>query len=358
MTRVQQIKQYLPWAQTLLIINAPMSVAATSKLAVAVTRGGGLGQIGFLDDTRMLGTELEKTKRHLSDLTVPNGTLPIGVGVIVFGSPVSHWLALFAAYKPAVVWLSFGTAGEFQEWTGGLRRVSPDTKIWMQVGSVAAALDAARACQPDALVVQGVQGNDAGGHGHASGASIICISLILEVCDVLHKHRMSQIPLIAAGGIVDGRGVAAAVMLGAAGVVVRTRFLAAEETSLPGEYREAIINAVDGGVSTVRSRVFDEIWGPSLWPELYDGRCLRNATYADVAAGIPIQEVVRRFYLRLMERQDKDLDVKEAGSVWAGTGVGLVKKIEDAATIICQVRLEAARRLENGISSVHCSREA
>jgi nitronate monooxygenase len=161
---------------------------------------------------------------------------------------------------------------------------------------------------------------------------------------------MSQIPLIAAGGIVDGRGVAAAVMLGAAGFVMGTRFLAAEETSLPGEYREAIINAVDGGVSTVRSRVFDEIWGPRLWPELYDARCLRTATYADVAAGIPMQEVVRRFYLRLMERQDKDLDVKEAGSVWAGTGVGLVKKIEDAATIIRQVRLEAARRLENGIS--------
>ncbi|GFF25309.1 nitronate monooxygenase [Aspergillus udagawae] len=214
----------------------------------------------------------------------------------------------------------------------------PDTKIWVQVGSVAAALDAARACQPDALVVQG---NDAGGHGHASGVSII--SLIPEVCDVLHEHRMSQIPLIAAGGIVDGRGVAAAVMLGAAGVVLGTRFLAAEEKSLPGEYREAIINAVDGGVSTVRSRVFDEIWGSSPWPELYDGRSLRNATYADVAAGIPMQEVVRRFYLRLMERQDKEFDVKEAGSVWAGTGVGLVKQIEDVATIICQLRLEVQR---------------
>ncbi|KAF7177638.1 hypothetical protein CNMCM7691_005999 [Aspergillus felis] len=345
MTRVQQIKQYIPWAQTPLIINAPMSGAATSKLAVAVTRAGGLGQIGFLDDKGMLSTELEKTKRQLSDFTVPNGTLPIGVGVIVFGSPVSHWLSLFAAYKPAVVWLSFGTSGEFQEWTTELRRVSPDTKIWVQVGSVAAALDTARACQPDALVLQG---NDAGGHGHASGASII--SLLPEVCDVLHEHRMSQIPLIAAGGIVDGRGVAAAIMLGAAGVVMGTRFLAAEETSLPREYREAIIDAVDGGVATVRSRVFDEIWGPSPWPELYDGRCLRNASYDDVAAGIPIQEVVRRFYLRLREGQDKGLDVKEAGSVWAGTGVGLVKKIEDAATIVCQVRLEAARRLENGIS--------
>ncbi|KAF4167621.1 hypothetical protein CNMCM6936_004678 [Aspergillus lentulus] len=344
MTHIQQIKQYLPWAQTPLIINAPMSGAATSKLAVAVTRAGGLGHIGFLDDKKMLNTELEKAKWQLSDMAVSNGTLPIGVGVIVFGSPVSQWLSLFAAYKPAVVWLSFGTSREFQGWTEGIRGVSPDTKIWIQVGSVAAALDTARVCQPDALVLQG---NDAGGHGHASGASII--SLLPEVSDVLCKHRMSRIPLIAAGGIVEGRGVAAAIMLGAAGVVMGTRFLAAEETNLPPEYREAIINAVDGGVSTVRSRVFDETWGPSPWPVLYDGRCLRNASYDDVAAGIPMQEVVRRFHLRLRKGQE-ELDIKDSGSVWAGTGVGLVKKVEDAASIVNQVRLEAARRLENGTS--------
>ncbi|KAK9233749.1 hypothetical protein V1525DRAFT_138210 [Lipomyces kononenkoae] len=355
MTQYNRLKQYLPWVQTPVIINAPMSGFATSELAVAVTRAGGLGQIGFLNDKHMLGLELEKARRQLQGFIISSGqqeTLPVGVGVIVFGSAWGDWLPLFSKYKPAVVWLSFGETEEFQQWTEGIRKSSPHTKVWVQLGSVRAALDTARVCRPDALVLQG---SDAGGHGHAHGASVI--SLIPEVADTLQGNGIQDIPLIAAGGIMDGRGAAAAVVLGAAGVVMGTRFLAAEETRLPSEYREAILVASDGGQSTVRSRLFDEIWGPSPWPETYDGRCLRNAYYEDLTMGMPIPEVRTKFYSRLRRGQEGQLDTPDQPSVWAGTGVGLVKKMDKAADIVQEVQIDARKRLENGLSGLHTGME-
>ncbi|KAE8387658.1 hypothetical protein BDV23DRAFT_186072 [Aspergillus alliaceus] len=197
---------------------------------------GGLGQIGFLDSKRALAQQFEQARHQLHDLMssrkdTPKPVLPVGVGMIVFGSPAVHWLSLFSEYRPAVAWLSFRTTDEFRAWAEGIRKASQYTQAWIQVGSVSAALEATQACYPDALVLQG---SDAGGHGHAYGASVVS--------------------LIVAGGIMDGRGVAAATMLGAAGVVMGTRFLAAEETDLPSEFRKAVFKATDGGQSTLLDR--------------------------------------------------------------------------------------------------------
>lgn len=74
----------------------------------------------------------------------------------------------------------------------------------------------------------------------------------------------------------DGRAAAATLMLEAAGAVMGTRLLGAEEADLPLDCCRGILRAADGGESTVRSRVFDEMWGSSSWPEMYDGKCLRN----------------------------------------------------------------------------------
>ncbi|KAF7592978.1 hypothetical protein BBP40_012214 [Aspergillus hancockii] len=343
MTHIQRLKQALPWAQTPVIINAPMSGAATSDLAVAVTRAGGLGQIGFLDNKCTLAHQLEQARRQLQDIMHTQKSslaplLPIGVGMIVFDSPVTPWLPLFSEYKPAVAWLSFGTTDEFKIWTDGIRKASPHTQVWIQLGSVNTALDAAKTCHPDALVLQG---SDAGGHGHADGASII--TLLPEVADTFRDHGISNVSLIAAGGIVDARGAAAAAMLGAAGVVMGTRFLAAEETEVPLEFREAIFGARDGGQATVRSRVFDEMWGPSPWPGMYDGRCLRNTSYDCVEGGMSMDEMRQRLYQDLYGKQ---ITFKETVSVWAGTGAGMVKRCEKAADIVEQVQMETRRRLQ------------
>ncbi|KAJ5100128.1 hypothetical protein N7532_007129 [Penicillium argentinense] len=339
MSLLTSLKEYLPWIQPPLIINAPMSGIAKKQ---ASRCPGGLGQIGYLDDLHALANELEIVKQslHESNLNVSK-PLPIGLGVIVFGSPLEAWLKLFAKYKPAVAWLSFADTKELQEWTEAIRRCSPETRAWVQLGSVRAAVDVARACRPDALVLQG---SDAGGHGHESGASVI--SLIPEVADALSDHGIDGLPLIAAGGIIDGRGCAAALALGASGVVMGTRFLAAEETSIPAIYRDAIFEASDGGEATARSRVFDEIWGPNLWPETYDGRCLKNKVYEQHRSGVDINQIRAWLFSSMNNPAAERLGPKDMGSIWAGTGVGLVKKQDKAEVIVQGVRSNTHRCLE------------
>jgi nitronate monooxygenase len=344
MSSIDTLKTYLPWIQTPLIVNAPMSGIAKGNLATAVTRAGGLGQIGFMDDLQDLSKELEATKKALAEISTH--TLPIGLGVIVFGSPMKAWMTLFAKYKPAVAWLSFATSDVFQEWTEGIRIASPQTRVWVQLGSVSAAVEVARACRPDALVLQGA---DAGGHGHESGASIV--SLVPEVADKLSELGIA-IPLIAAGGIVDGRGCAAALSLGASGVVMGTRFLAAEETSVPAVYRDAILNASDGGQATARSRVFDEIWGPNFWPETYDGRCLSNKIYERYKAGEDIKKIRAWLSRKMNGPAAESLDIKDMGSVWAGTGVGLVNKQGTAADIVQEIIADTRRYLDRAVASL------
>lgn len=321
-----------------------MSGIAKSKLASAVTTAGGLGQIGFMDDLQDLARELESTKSSLAGIAT--STLPIGLGVIVFGTPIETWMNLFAKYKPAVAWLSFAGTEELQEWSESIRRASPQTRIWIQLGSVRAAIDVARVCQPDALVLQGI---DAGGHGHEDGASVV--SLIPEVADTLSQLGF-DIPLIAAGGIVDGRGCAAALSLGASGVVMGTRLLAAEETAIPAVYRNAIFEASDGGQSTARSRVFDEIWGPNFWPETYDGRCLRNQVYEKYKSGVDIKKIRSWLSGAMNGPAAERLSVQDMGSIWAGTGVGLVKQPGKAADILEEVRGGARKHLERALRSL------
>lgn len=321
-----------------------MSGVAFSDLAIAVSRAGGLGQIGFLDDMRELSKELDTARNKLQDLmaTLPDPqVLPIGVGVIVFGSPLEAWMRLFKTHKPAVAWLSFAGTNDLRQWTEAIRQASPATKVWIQLGSVTAALDVARECQPDALVLQG---SDAGGHGHRDGASII--SLIPEVTDTLLQHGISDIPLIAAGGIVDGRGATAALALGASGVVMGTRFLAAPETRIPQIYRNAIFKASDGGQATARSRVFDEIWGPNFWPATYDGRCLRNKVYNRYESGEDIDKIRRWLFSAMNGPEGEALDVHDMGSLWAGTGVGMVNTVQKAADIVQTVRDDVLERIE------------
>ncbi|KAJ5320359.1 hypothetical protein N7508_000642 [Penicillium antarcticum] len=342
MSHLTALKAYLPWIQTPLVANAPMSGSAKSKLAIAVTRAGGLGQIGFLDDMHELLTELESTKKGLEESGFNTSkTLPIGLGVIVFGSSMHAWMPLFEKYKPAVAWLSFADTDTLSQWTEGVRKSSPETRVWVQIGSVAAAVDVAQACHPNALVLQG---GDAGGHGHENGASIV--SLFPEIADALHYLGLGDIPLIAAGGIVDGRGCAAALTLGAAGIVMGTRFLAAEETSIPNIYRDAVFEASDGGRTTARSRVFDEVWGPNFWPDIYDGRCLRNKIYEHYKNGVDVRKIQSWISEAMNGPDSVNLDTKDMGSIWAGTGVGLVKKQEKAAVIIDEVRGDARKYLK------------
>lgn len=105
------------------------------------------------------------------------------------------------------------------------------------------------------------------GHGFEKGAGII--SLLPEVADALATEGYGNIPLVTAGGIVDGRGAAAALTLGAQGVVMGTRFLSATEANIHPKWRDAVLATSDGGQNTVRAKLFDELRGPNMWPERY-----------------------------------------------------------------------------------------
>lgn len=113
-------------------------------------------------------------------------------------------------YKPAVVWLFAAKEFDhFAEWTAAIREVSPKSRVWIQVGNVAAAVQAANKARPDVLCLQEA---DAGGHDFEEGAGII--SWLPEVSDTFARDVILHISLVASGGVTDEHGVAAAEALG------------------------------------------------------------------------------------------------------------------------------------------------
>ncbi|GAB7358694.1 hypothetical protein MBLNU230_g3923t1 [Neophaeotheca triangularis] len=339
------LQEKLPWTTSPLIINAPMAFWATSPLATTVTLAGGLGLLGSAFDMRALDHELRLANSTLS--RTPSGKLPLGVGLLPIFTTLPAALAVLEPHQPVVVWL-FAAAelADYADWARRIRDMCPGTLVFVQIGSVAAALEVVRLCQPDAVCLQG---SDAGGHGFEKGASVV--ALVPEVVDVLAREGYAGVAVLAAGGIVDGRGVAAALVLGAEGVVMGTRFLAAEEAVVMQGYREAVLGAWDGGNSTVRSRVFDELSGPSAWPGVYDGRALVSRSVKDFERGVGIEEV-RRLHAEAVERENKGFEVDGEGraAVWAGTGVGLVKRVQSAREIVEEVRMDAVAAIERAKS--------
>ncbi|KAF1979339.1 inosine monophosphate dehydrogenase [Bimuria novae-zelandiae CBS 107.79] len=291
------LKTYLPWTTSPLVISAPMGGFAWSPLATAVSLAGGLGLIGSLND-------MSSNPAITSSLT-----LPLGVGILAFICKIEDVIPLIAEFKSAVVWLfAASELALYKDWVDALRRASLETKVWIQVGNVEAALHVASSAYPGALCLQGA---DAGGHGFEKGAGII--SLVPEAADALRNEGLGHIPLLASGGIADGRGVAAALALGAAGVV-------------------AILEAEDGG----------QLRGPNIWPEAYNGRSMVIQSYEDYDNGVSLEEI-QRLHNEAVEREDKGFATGRKGrvAIWAGTGAGIVKEVKGAADIVEKVRKEA-----------------
>ena len=318
-----------------------MAGFAGSALSTAVTNAGGIGFIGSVNDMDALSNNLEEACTSLLGTKTPaaDQTLPIGVGFLTFMAKLEEAVRVVEKYKPAIVWLFAAPKLEdYATWTLRIRSMSKSSKVWIQIGSVKGALQVSRLCAPDVLVMQG---SDAGGHGWEKGAGVI--SLLPETHDVLASNGYAHITLMAAGGIADGRGVAAALALGAAGVVMGTRFLSAPETTLPHiGYREAVLATHDGGQNTVRAKVFDELRGPNIWPPLFDGRGIVTDSYTDHAGGVDMEEL-RRLYAEAGKSEGAGFaPEKKRTTVWAGTAVGLVNEVKSAKQIVEEVR-EGAR---------------
>lgn len=228
------------------IISAPMAGVSDGNLACAVSKAGGLGLIGVgYNDGNWLGEQLKCVKN-----------IHFGVGFITWQlAQKPELLTIALNYSPKAIMLSFGDAAPFVDTIK-----STDTKFICQIQSVK---DAKRATDLGADIIV-AQGSEAGGHGDSRGT----FALVPAIVDAI-----APIPVLAAGGIADGRGLAAALMLGASGVLVGTRFYASTESAGHAKAKQLIVDT--SGDETLRSHVFDQVRGLQ-WPAPYTARSLKN----------------------------------------------------------------------------------
>lgn len=229
------------------VLLAPMAGVSGGALAAAVSRAGGLGLIGGgYGDADWLERELDAA-----------GDTRIGVGFITWSlARQPHLLDLVVERAPAALMLSFGN---FQPFFTKIR--GGQTKLIVQVQTLDQARKAVDA-GVDAIVVQGTE---AGGHGGAR-ATLPFVPAVVDIA--------KDIPVIAAGGIVDGRGLAAALALGASGVLCGTGFFASDESLASDNAKQAALRG--SGDDTERSSVFDMARGLD-WPPDWNIRAMRNS---------------------------------------------------------------------------------
>ncbi|CAG8970966.1 hypothetical protein HYALB_00000947 [Hymenoscyphus albidus] len=347
---IKSLESDYPWITPSipLITSAPMRLISTAPLAIAVSRAVGLGFLGSGTDVSTLPDLLSECTASFSSSPIPNTPpeiLPIGVGFICWGASLSDAIKAIAEsrLKPAAVWLFAPERIEnLVTWTTSIREATNNlTKIWIQIGTVNDTNYLAQHCKPDVFVIQG---SDAGGHGLNQSSSII--TLLPECSDALSQSGFAHIPLIAAGGIMDARGAAAAIMLGASGICMGTRFLASFEAELSKGYQDAVLSASDGGVTTNRTSVYDRIRGTPGWPSSYGGRGVLNDTFWDSEKGLD-DEQNKRLYAEASQKGDLGWGIKGIGGrmcTYAGTGVGLVREVKGAEEIVKEVR-EGMRKL-------------
>ena len=293
------------------IVSAPMGAVAGGRLAAAVSNAGALGLVGGgYGDPDWMRTELSIAR---------DGTArPWGVGLITWHAS-QEAVELALSYEPHAFMLSFGDPGPF---VPAIKEVG--CALICQVQSVEDGR-AAKAAGADIIVAQGTE---AGGHG----ADRSTLPLVPAVVDAV-----APTPVLAAGGIVDGRGLAAALMLGAQGALMGTRFYATTEALGHQRAKERIVTA--GGDETRRTRIFD-IVREHAWPEPYTGRAIRN----------PFMERWDGREDDLTEALDEEIpgfqaaveegDIQTA-MVWAGEAVDLISDVAPAAELVQRIGAEA-----------------
>ncbi|KAK8145670.1 hypothetical protein G3M48_004168 [Beauveria asiatica] len=270
-----KLKEWFPWTTAPVIINAPMIGAACPALASEVSKAGGIGFISSIVNLEPGSRELTKANdnlaevRHLLNQPSSGGAVHAGMSCITGHASVSHFtdtvLPVIAAQRPAALWL-FAPADH--------ATARPHARI-------IAAGDGA-----DVVVCQGI---DAGGHQFRRGMGVV--SLVPEVRRMLlEEFPEREVALVAAGGIVNGKGVAAALALGADGVVMGTRFTVADESIYPDFRKAQVLAATDGGKSTLKSQFNDQMNNSALWGPLYDGRALVSEIHDKFLGGATLEE--------------------------------------------------------------------
>ena len=293
------------------IIQGAMARIAECNLAAAVSNGGGLGIIAAGGQSaEWLREEIKKT-REMTDK-------PFGVNIMLLADNVEELIQVVCEEKVPVVTTGAGNPGKYIA-----RMKEHGIKVIPVVANVALAMRVARA-GADAVVAEGTE---AGGHiGETT-----TMALIPQMADAV------DIPVSAAGGIADGRGVAAAYMLGARGVQVGTRFLVANECIVAQGYKDAIIKAKDSStVATGRSTG-------------HPVRIIKNKLAKKIltleSQNAP-EEEINQLCTGTLAAAVRDGDA-DNGNIMSGQIAGLVKKEQSAAEIIEEMFKEAEKVYED-----------
>jgi nitronate monooxygenase len=311
------------------IVCAPMALVTGGALATAVSQAGGLGVIaggyaGVLGGEPDLEAEIDAA-----------GEVPVGVGFITWAlAQRPAVLGPILARRPRCLFLSFGDPVPFarQAHDAGIPVICQVQRLEH--------VDAALRAGAVAVVAQGTE---AGGHGGHRAT----LSFLPEVADRV-AARAPDTLVLAAGGIADGRGLAAALALGADGVVVGSRFWASREALTPQPMIDRAV-AADGD-ATVRTKMIDALRGVP-WPEEFSFRVLRNRltdAWADRDAD-PAAVYGTFAHAYAAARAEGDL---ETVATVVGEAVGLIADRPPAGDIIDRMVRDAEGQLQRGAGFV------
>ena len=297
------------------VISAPMDVIAGGTLAAAVSGAGGLGMLGggYSDDDGWFEREFAAA-----------GNQAIGCGFITWALRQNpKVLDAVIARKPKAIFLSFDDPEPF-----ATKIKAAGIPVICQLQTRA---DAERAidCGVDVIVAQGTEG---GGHGGMRAT----LTLVPELADLI-AQRAPHTLLCAAGGIADGRGLAASLMLGADGVVVGTRFWASKEALVNPKLHEAALAA--RGDDTVRQSVLDIVRGRP-WPARYTGRVLKNQFVGEWLGREGELREAKASQIERYQAASKAGDATVAATI-VGENVSLIHAIEPAAVILQRMVADA-----------------
>ena len=304
------------------IIQAPMGGASCPALAAAVSNAGGLGMLALSWHPPEAVRAAIRATRALTDK-------PFGVN-LVLAWPQEARLAVCIEEGVPVISFFWGDPAPL------VARVHAAGAAALSTVASADEAKQAVAAGVDVIVAQGWE---AGGHVLGQVATLPLVRAVVEA--------VKPTPVVAAGGIVDGRGLAAVLALGAAGAWIGSRFLATPEAAIHSDYRARLLAARE--TDTVHTDLFDV-----GWPDA-PHRVLRNSTLAawnaagrppsgdrpgegEIVANTPRSPILR--YASATPGPDTQGDI-EALSLWAGQGVAQLVRIMPAADVVLEIAAEA-----------------
>lgn len=291
------------------IFQGGMAWIADGKLAAAVSNAGGLGIISAMN----LGGEYLKEQIDIAKSLTDK---PFGVNIMLMSPHVEEVAKIVAEEKVAVVTTGAGNPSAYMEmWQEGGIKVIP------VIASVAMAKKMEK-CGACAVIAEG---GESGGHV----GDLSTMPLVPQICDAV------SIPVIAAGGIGDGRGIAAAFMLGAVGVQMGTRFLVAKECNVHQNYKDKVLKASD--ISTI-------VTGKKLGHPVRSIKTPFSRGYAKAEYGAVSDEDLEAMGVGALRLAAVEGDPN--GCYPCGQIAGMVNKEQTSAEIIDEVMAEAVEVLK------------